>query len=331
MKFSPNLQLNSLAAAFVVKYKSFDIKSLDLEQYNKTYVLKYLENIEYNTYLACELLNGIDQVASYDKIIDFGGGIGFNSAFYSYIGFKEVVYIDIDPISTKDAQLINTSMGFKNIDYRSGDYSLLTDYNLDQSIVCSRDVIEHVYDLKEFFSVTSKAKTNRHNTAAVSNAIFRSKEFARIHYTAEHVGNKKSIIKSRDNSLPYKELRESIIQEFNPNISKEKLNEAVSQTRGLIKSEIIAFLKTGLISENNKSILGTNTCDPNTGNWAERTLSFRQYQKLAEEAGVSLEFSLAKYNTFNQSFFKRFALAILNKTLNLTENERLCPSFTLQY
>ncbi|MBT8327529.1 MAG: class I SAM-dependent methyltransferase [Bacteroidia bacterium] len=331
MKFSNNKKLDLLAQSFVDKYKALNSSTLNLDPYNSAYAAQYLEKIEYNTYLACELLKNIDAIDSYDRVFDFGGGIGFNSAFFSFVGFKEVIYVDIDSLSKKDAQTINSALGFNNITYLTSDYTIFKEFDLTKALICSRDVIEHIYDLKSFLLLSSKAKTNRHNTAAVSNSFFRKNEFLKIHHNAEFVGNQNNISKERDSSEPYIQIRETILRDLNPNISEIKLDVLLGQTRGLIKKDIIAFLEDGRLPEHHTSMLNTNTCDPLTGNWAERTLSFKNYEQLASSTGVQLDFNLVDYNTYNQPILKKIALSLLNSITKLSQNERLCASFTLNY
>ena len=331
MKISTQPKLNSKAIEFIEKYKSLDINELGLEPYNLAYFKSYLQNIEYNVYLACELIQDFSDPTLFDRIFDLGGGIGFNSAFYDYVGFKEVVYIDIDPISTADARKINALFGSKNIRYITGNYSEVLSYHLSNSVICSRDVIEHIYNLADFFVVTCQAKANRHNTAAVAHSFFRHREFARIHFNAEHKGNQSAIIKNRDSSLSYSALRRDIVQKSFPDLTSEKIVKYTNETRGLMGPDILQYISVGKLPENHSAYLGSNTCDPRTGNWAERTLTFKQYRAIAKSSGLKIDFVLSSYNIWKQSWLKKVVLISINRLLTFIKLERLCPSFTIKY
>ena len=328
MKFSKNQDLNSKAFAFISAYSKLKTDNLDLDEYNQVYVKKYLEKLEYNTYLACHLLEGLN-LESFNSVIDLGGGIGFNTAFFSFIGCKNVVYFDVDEISTRDAKAINASLGLTNIEYYSTGFEDLIKIDLSQSLVCSRDVIEHIYDLPAFFEITKPAKLNRHNTAAVLNSFFRNKEFTNVHHNAELIGSTSSINKHRDSKIAYFDLRKEIIASLMPSKTEKEIEQLSKATRGLIKSDIEQFLFSSTLPLFHSAVLHTNTCDPTTGNWAERTLSFANYKLLAEKK--SLKFRLVKYNEFNRNFLKKAILKMLNFILRISKTERLCPSFTIEH
>jgi 2-polyprenyl-3-methyl-5-hydroxy-6-metoxy-1,4-benzoquinol methylase len=328
MRFSKNKDLNNKAVEFVKAYRKLKTEALSLDKYNQVYVKKYLEKLEYNTYLACHLLEGLN-LESYNSVIDLGGGIGFNTAFFSFIGCKNVVYFDVDKISTRDAKTINASLGLTNIEYYSTGFEDLIKIDLSQSLVCSRDVIEHIYDLPAFFEITQPAKLNRHNTAAVLNSVFRKKEFKNIHHNAEHIGATSEIKKQRDSTSAYFDLRKTIIADIVPQKTEAELLQLTKATRGLIKADIEQFLFSSKLPLFHSAVLHSNTCDPNTGNWAERTLSFANYKLLAQ--AMPLKFRLVKYNEFDGNFLKKGALRFLNFALRISKNERLCPSFSVEY
>lgn len=328
MKYSSNSVLHAKAKAFVEKYKSLSNQSLSLDEYNANYLKKYLKKTEYNTYLACQLIDGLD-IKKFENVIDIGGGIGFNAAFFQFIGFENVIYFDVDPISTKDAKQINTALGITQIDYYSDGYEGLIKFDLSNSLVCSRDVIEHIYDLPSFFEITKPAKLNRHNTAAVYNSYFRSSEFKAIHHRAENEGQITKTKKQRDSKASYLALRTEIIQNLLKDKIPEDLRLAAVRTRGLTKLDIEKYLDSGVLPKHHTITLHSNTCDPITGNWAERTLPFKDYKLLA--GNTPLSFKLLRYNTFNGNILKKMTLGFLNLLLIRTKSQRLCPSFTIQY
>lgn len=328
MRFSKNKALNTKAEAFIASYKKAKTTDLELDEYNFNYLNKYIDKIEYNTYLACNLVEGLE-INNFSSIFDIGGGIGFNAAFFSFIGVENVMYFDVDPISTKDAKNINDALKFKNIEYYTDSIEGLIKFDLSNSLVCSRDVIEHIYDLPAFFEITKPAKLNRHNTAAVLNSTFRKNEFKAIHHKAEFLGQNTEVIKKRDSKKAYFKTRSEIISTYLPEKTEKEVTKLASETRGLAKREIHTYVLEGVLPEHHLQVLHDNTCDPLTGNWAERTLSFANYQTLAGD--INLKFRLLKYNTFNGGTFKKLTLQTINYLLKLTKKETLCPSFTIEY
>ncbi len=331
MKYSYIKTLNTKAQEFVELYKSLKSHNLELDDYNQEYLSKYLEKVEYNTHLACRLIEGTGSPDSYERIIDLGGGVGFNSAFFAFVGYKNVYCVDIDQISTRDASTINQQLGVGNIEYVTSGYEIFETLDLSNTIICSRDVIEHIYDLKSFFKVTSKAKTNSHNTAAVHNSFFRKKEFNNVHYSAEFVGNKNKSIKSRDTRKSYYAMRQNFTLKRFPKMSKEEVNNIAKISRGLIEKDIETLVEQGTYPKHHFETINTNTCNPQTGNWAERVLSFKQYNLFGKESKLNTSYLLNGYNTFNAKGLKKLALISINSILSLAKWSRLCSSFTIRY
>jgi hypothetical protein len=149
-----------------------------------------------------------------------------------------------------------------------------------------------------------------HNTAAIKNHIFRKKEFISIHSRAENLGNKSAVLKARDQSESYLEIRKLIIKDVVPTLSEDEVTLKAKETRGLIKKDIAHYLKRGEYPKHHLTCLGTNTCDPITGNWAERLLNKSEYQLYADK--LPLHFTYLKYNSIENSSLKKSLLACLN-------------------
>jgi protein-L-isoaspartate O-methyltransferase len=329
IKFSNNKELNALATSFVREYRALKPSSLSLNAYNQKYLERYLTKLEYNTYIAASIAQHFWQYKN-SSLIDFGGGIGFNAAFFKYVGFDSIILVDHDALCIQDAQKIHATLGLKVAGYVSGGLDYLKRINLNNTIVASRDVIEHVYNLKEFFQITSSAFLNAHNTAAIHNSFFRKQEFERIHHKAENIGFNEEGLKAMDSSLAYSQLRRNFIRSNYPDL--ENIDTAVLDTRGLNYNDIERFLTQKHYDKLAKQLLYSNTCNPETGNWAERTLPFEAYKMFAKEAGVtSLQFELLNYNTYNQGLIKKMGLKVLNKIVQTTQDPRVAPSFTITY
>ena len=302
----------------------------DLDSYNRAYYSSYQSKINYNIYLGIHLLESVSGIGEYDRIIDLGGGIGFNSALFAFLfPHKEIMYLDVDPASAKSAEILNHQLGLKNITYKIGSLEENKDLITENCLLSSRDVIEHIYDLKSFFALSSLAKTNIHNTAAVLNSYLRRNEFKRIHEQAEYKGNNASAIKERDSRKAYYNQRVELIQDFRPDLSADMVHETATLTRGLKRADIEQYIANKILPKHHKSCLYSNTCDPYTGNWAERTISKKDYQAYA--GNVSLKFRYPQYNVAGAQWTKRIPLALLNLFATFTGKHEIQPSFSIIY
>jgi hypothetical protein len=54
------------------------------------------------------------------------------------------------------------------------------------------------------------------------------------------------------------------------------------------------------------------TCDPVTGSWSERLLSFEEYKLLYHTNGFSLSIKNGFYNTHQSNFLKKTAVLFVN-------------------
>ena len=245
MKISKNTFLNEKALAFLAMLNSTNFQDLALSDYNRFYLERYLEKPKYNLYLICQILEQGGELNKYDKIIDLGGGIGFNTAFIKFLGLDvELIYIDIDKKSTDSAKVLHQHVNLLASSYYSGDLASIETLITDRTLICSRDVLEHIYDLPGFFRISSKAGKNIHNTSAIKNHFLKSSSFKRIHKQAEYFGNKNSVSKERDHRKPYFELRKLIIKDLYAEFNGTDIKVKSKETRGLIVSDIRTVIKT---------------------------------------------------------------------------------------
>lgn len=329
MKLSRTPFLDQKAIEFHAIISGIDESNLQLSPYNRAYLKRYLEKPLYNIYLSCFNLELAADLNSYKRIIDLGGGIGFNSAFIKSLGLKaEVIYLDIDPDCTEAAKEIHECIGFKADAYYTAELSDIQQLIDKSTLIISRDVIEHIYDLEKFFEVSGEAACNVHNTAAILNSLLRSREFNEIHRRAEFEGNKKSVIKERDHTASYLEMRRDIITALKPELSKKELAELSNRSRGLAGDDLKRFIIEGSYPTLHESILHSNTCDPLTGNWAERCLSPSDYIKLAKN--IDLSFHYPAYNQLETSGIRKAMIIALNIFANLPIH-RIQPSFSIVY
>lgn len=329
MKLSKDKNLDHKALELIALLGKLNLNNLNLSDYNLEYAKRYLDRPKYNTYLSCFNVELAQPLRRFKTIIDLGGGIGMQSAFLSTLDTSaDIIYLDVDPDSTESAKSIHHALGIEIASYHTGKLEDIADLVNKDTLILSRDVIEHIYDLRSFFILSSKAGLNVHNTAAILGSFFRNKEFAKIHEDAEFKGNSSENIKARDTKQSYFSIREDIIREMRPELNATELAIAVNQTRGLIKRDIEVFIERNEMPEFHKNTIHSNTCDPLTGNWAERTLLPEDY--LLYASPLKLEFHYPKYNALDHKGTR----AILMKALNIFASlplHKIQPSFSIVY
>ena len=327
MRISKSNQLEQKALHFIKRYSALDAEGLDA--YNRDYFHRYAEKLQYQAYMACHLLEIADSHRTFKRVIDLGGGIGFQTAFLASLNRDwEVFYLDADLASCRAAEQLNKQLGLEGVTYYQGELNDLIEIIDKDCLILSRDVIEHIYDLQGFFRLSARAGLNIHNTAAVKDSMLRNAEFERIHKVAELLGNTSEAIKARDHASSYFRLREEIIQAANPNLTAEKVKALAELTRGLAKTDILKFLEQESYPDKHLELLGTNTCDPYTGNWAERLLSRSQYEQLAGD--LKLQFYYPKYNALDNKGMRKMMLQILN-IFAQSGIHQIQPSFSIVY
>ena len=83
-------------------------------------------------------------------------------------------------------------------------------------------------------------------------------------------------------------LGKNIIKSYDNNLHTNEIETLAYQTRGLIKDDIINYIKYYKSVDFEKRIPeGQNTCDPITGNWAEHLLDFDKIIKITKKKIIS--------------------------------------------
>jgi hypothetical protein len=96
--------------------------------------------------------------------------------------------------------------------------------------------------------------------------------------------------KARNALKAYRDIRRSIIESASPNLSIETVESLTEKTRGMREDDIREFLSN--YSDGDSITITpdhpTNTCDPLTGNWAERMMDPFSLIEDAKEHGLEL-------------------------------------------
>jgi hypothetical protein len=271
--------------------------------------------------LMAKAIKELRQPIELSVFVDYGGGCGILSFLAREIGFEKVIYNDIYDVSVADSKTIGNALGIK-IDYSiCGDigdlHSFLNASNIYIDLICSMDVLEHIYNVDNWFSKVWEIKGNFSVvflTSANSQNPFVRRRLKKMQNIAEYLGRQKTEgWKERDLEKPFLQLRYEIIKELAPQLEQSKIDFLAKHTRGLtiddIKTCVTEYIQTGTIEY--KINHPTNTCDPYTGNWTENLIDLNYLRNVVSKKGFEVEITNSFY-----SYSKSKLVNILKEVLN---------------
>lgn len=329
--------INDRANLLYNKLKKIDLKSLKISDYNKRYFgdkIKSDEAIKFEItkylYLLSWCIKDLKKNIEESTFVDFGGGHGLYSLLAKSCGFKNVIYIDIYNQSCLDSQIIAEKVGLKSDHYINGNIRDLRIYieekNINIDVISSYDVLEHIYNIHDFFYELSLIKNNIilfFASAANDKNPFINYKLKKLHKNFEN--NDREIIKGRkptDTTKSLLKLRAEIIKNTNIKLSNSEIDFLAKNTRGLLKNRIE---EQTLYYSRNKKLLyenpyKTNTCDPLTGNWFENLINQKQLKNILLNLNYKNSFITNGYYgkvSSDESKFKLLIKYFLNINLSL--------------
>ncbi len=232
------------------KIKLLNPVKLNISDSNRIYLIKYINNYSFYMSLYSQLLlkalKKLNKPVSESSFIDYGGGCGILSYLAKEIGFRTVVYNDIDKDSVIGTQNISRSLGISIDYYICGDIKELIDeinlYNIKPDLICSFDVLEHIYDLELWIKSVANIKSEfslLFMTSANPNNPLIANRLKKLHIRTEYIGYEKNI-KSGNKYLntSFLEERKRIIRNIFPDLENTEINLLSLKSRGLRKDDI---------------------------------------------------------------------------------------------
>ena len=331
------------------KLKLLKVEALAISDYNKRYlnskISSLTSNIQLYSYILAWSLAKSAVPTNKFSLIDYGGGSGMLSLLAKELGLGTVIYNDIYDISCRDAQQIAKSLGVEADYYVHGNIDdvllFLKKNNFNCNAIVSYDVIEHIYNVEDFFNKVSFL-TNApiaivmSSGANVFNPFIRKKLMKKQVELEYKDQEKKWGHKERDCLKAYLRVRKEMILEylkdFNTTLSENETEQLVKNTRGMIKSKIRKcvedYLKTGNFPP--PPVHPTNTCDPYTGNWAEHLMDPFYLANILSNKGFTVSI-LSGYYGCPKNTVKRLLAKILNAVIFLSRKQglRIAPFYTI--
>lgn len=313
-------------ARFARDFCALDFQKLELSPYNRAYlrnnyftrggVLGVLENA---FSLIKRSLEFQSAPISSLTFMEVGGGTGVLSLLAKALGFGRVIYNDIYDVSAKDARTIAQAFDLVADDYVVGDSpaikAFMSSHKISADVVVGNEIVEHVYDLDSFISEISSIICPGGflvmGTHANSRNPFLRRSFSEMHYNSEIRGFEKvEGWKERDSTESYFSLRLAKVRQIAPDLPVTEQMKVAKLTRGMILKDVeqalAQYRKSGKIE--NDTLSSTNTCDPRTGNWAEKLIPFRTYRSIFEKHGLKFSIQARPYNLETKTSASKHAL-----------------------
>jgi len=294
------------------KLAKLDLNSLGISEYNQQYLRNKIASLEHTLQLYgyLVLLSLSPERIDVDDctVLDYGGGSGIFSFLAKEMGVGRVIYNDIYDVSCRDVKQLGRALSLELDDVVCGDVDDLISYVKEHSIIvnaiASYDVIEHIYDIKDF--LRKMALLSRfpfrvvHASGANTKNPFYVRRTTRIQTQAEYKGiERKWGWKERDTLRSYLDIRREIIRSYQPDLSRVEVEELARRTRGLRKDDI----ERSIDEYREKGDITycpdhpSNTCDPYTGNWAEHLMKTELLEQTLADSDFSVRILSGYYGS----------------------------------
>lgn len=311
--------INEKANVIYHQLKSLNIDELDFDEFGKYYFgnhhvgRRLFFSMQSSADIIYRSVKRINKPLSSISLLDYGAGLGTLFLLASKVGFKQVYYNDYFESWTQNAQKLCKKLDISIAGYITGDIDAVIEYGTSNhihfDIVASRNVVEHIYRLRDFYTklyqsglatiVYSTTTANYHNIA------MRLKHFG-VHRRVENT--------------QFKGQREACIKELQPGIAANDLQQLVEITRGRAFDDFTNAIELYMAKKPVPPVefLGTNTCHYPTGVWAENLLTRQQYKTIIEDAGFSADYTPGFWDTHYKYGLFNFAAACFNTIIKIS-------------
>ncbi|MBS4064978.1 MAG: 50S ribosomal protein L11 methyltransferase [Chitinophagaceae bacterium] len=324
MNASLSYQLSNAARRFHDLLESLNVDRLTIDEYPKFYLRYLLQHkehyIDLYTKVLLKLLNISGKQPHELVLVDYGTGNGLLAMLGAVTGFSKVIAVDADPVFLKAAQLTAEALAMKGIEFVQS-----TEENMDEwisleqpAVLAGTDVIEHIYNLELFFQQLyhiTNIEALVFTTASNPENPFIARKYKRMHLKEELIGGDVDDRKLfGDAHASFLSIRKKMIREYQPQLNDDVLNQLATATRGLKRKDIEKFVEAYMQNGIMGTVIShpTNTCDPETGSWAERMMAFKEFQTLFHKNGFQLQVSKGFYDRYKGNNIKRIIITTLN-------------------
>lgn len=298
---------------FCKQLSRINASTLGLPEYQHSYLTRLLDHKEYFVAIYAGVLNEVLQLINKKKenifLVDYGAGNGLLGLFAKFCGFGKIVQVDSSSSCTCSQQMLSEKLNLPIFENITGEVEELKKFVLNPpDALVATDVIEHIYDLDNFLSTIkeiNKDLVTVFTTASNDKNRWKKKRLMKFQKEDEWKGSV--------SEPAFRAVRTNIIKKEMPELSYSELRLLVTRTRGLHKKDILLACEKYKTDGSIPALINhlTNTCDPISGSWTERILSYNEYDKLFIKNDFSLTIKNGFYNEFRPG-----AKGIISKVLN---------------
>lgn len=311
--------INDKAKLLYQKLLLLDINDVEIDDYGKNYFKKHhggrrlIFSIESSAHIINNAVKLQQKKISDTSFMDYGAGLGTLFLLAGMIGFKKVYFNDYFPEWAEYAKKICAKLDIVVDDFIPGDIEAVMQYgkqhNLRFDIVASRNVIEHIYDLRNFYTTICQSGSTD-ICYATTTANYHNLPMRLKHYWHHHKLEK----------ILYKKQREDYVKELKPGINNDDLQRLVKLTRGKAFTDFTDSVKLYFDRQPIPPVefLRTNTCDCKTGVWAENLITRKNYFTIIQDAGMKAQYSAGFWDTHYKYKLVNLVAGLLNRIIKMT-------------
>lgn len=317
-----------------------NVDGLTISDYSRRYLSHLQKHRLYFLSIYAEVLDNVLLHSSKKmqeiSLIDYGAGNGLLGIFAKYCGAKQVILCDHDPNFVNAAMNTAKALSIEADKFLKGEINSLVE-SVNQSgidAVVGTDVIEHIYNLDDFFAGIQKINPRMvtvFTTASNPGNYFKVRQLKRLQIKDEYHGSEPGdfILAGAEKHESFLQIRVDIVRSGFPGLSARQYDLLAEQTRGLNKEDIQKavrqYLANGTVPVPEEN--SCNTCNPITGSWTERVLPLKFYEVLYKKYGFRLEVESGFYNDLEPGP-KKIVNKIRNLVIKLT-GKNTAPFITL--
>ena len=245
-------------------------------------------------------------------IMDYGAGVGTLYMLAKMIGCKIVIYNDFLEewrfSALKIAEAVDVQIDEAILGDIEETLETIATKNIRCDIITSRNVIEHVYKLDNFYQAIFLQQPQ---------ALIYSSTTANIYNPGSHV---KHVLWHRRWEKEYYKKRLEIIASTGMVPEQSKRRVLAKKTQGLALTDLTKAVQAYHESQElpNASVHYSNTCEPLTGVWAEHLLTFDQYRKHIGTDKYRVTFLPGFWDTHYQKKWKNIFAKMMNWIIGVT-------------
>jgi len=308
--------INTKANELFYALSNFNVATLDAgDTYNNYFIHHHLGkrlffSIQNSAHILYEGSKLCNKPLNEINAIDYGAGLGTLFMLGGMLGFKRFDYNDHLPEWQPTAAAVCKSTGIYITDFVTGDINAVTEFansnNFKYNLIVSRNVVEHIYSLPEFYSTIFK-----HNPKAITYAT----TTANFHNPAMrlyHIYIHKKVERSH-----YLQQRKEQIKKMKPSLQESEINKLASLTRGKGQQDFVAAVNDFVAGKQivQATQLRSNTCDCMIGVWSEHLLTKAAYAFIISQSGFTMQFTAGYWDTHYSSAAMNILATIFNRLI----------------